>query len=76
MRIILLIGSCFLLGACSSPKVSGFKGPEQMSRTEVIQAARECVSAKLKPVVQYVSQKTQFGTVVVPVDVYCDIYRQ
>ena len=76
MRIIFLIGSIFLLDACSSSKVMGFKGPEQLSRAEVIQAARECVSAKLKPVVQYVSQKTEFGTVVVPVDVYCDVYRQ
>jgi hypothetical protein len=76
MRNILLIGFSILLGACSSSKVAGFNGPEKLSRNEVIQAARECVSAKLKPVVQYVSQKTEFGTVVVPIDVYCDIYKQ
>jgi len=76
MRTLLLFGLSLSLGACSSSKVAGFKGPEKLSRNEVIQAARECVSAKLKPVIQFVSQKTEFGTVVVPIDVYCDIYKQ
>jgi len=75
MKYLYFLMSCGLLTACSSPKVVGFKSPEQMSRGEVIQAARECISAKLKPTVQYVSQRTDFGSVVVPVDVYCDIYR-
>jgi hypothetical protein len=75
MKCLYFLVLCSLLAACSSPKVVGFKSPEQMSRGEVIQAARECVSAKLKPTVQYVSQRTEFGNVVVPVDVYCDIYR-
>jgi uncharacterized lipoprotein YajG len=75
MRLIYFLVILFLLAGCSTPKVAGFKGPETLSRNEVIQSARECVSAKLKPVVQYVSQKTEFGTILVPVDVYCDIYR-
>lgn len=75
MKILYFLMLSGLLAACTSPRVKGFKSPEQMSRGEVIQAARECISAKLKPTVQYVSQSTEFGKVVVPVDVYCDIYR-
>jgi hypothetical protein len=75
MKHFYLLILCGSLAACSSPKVVGFKSPEQMSRDEVIQAARECASAKLRPRVQYVSQRTEFGNVVVPINVYCDIYR-
>jgi len=75
MKYLYFLILCSSLAACSSPKVVGFKNPEQKSRAEVIQAARDCVSNKLKHKIQYVSQRTEFGNIVVPVDVYCDVYR-
>jgi hypothetical protein len=58
-RVILL--SCGLLGACSSPYVDNSKLPDtkvlvekevtQMSRSQVIMAVQECESSGLRPVV-------------------------
>lgn len=57
--------------ACSStPK--GYDGPEAMHRMEVIQAARECIRAKMKPNTEYLVTKTNAGKVLVPVNVHCD----
>jgi hypothetical protein len=56
-------------------KVKGYDGPEVMGRNEVINAARECMRAKLRPTTEYVAQKVDTGgKVLVAVDVRCDAY--
>jgi hypothetical protein len=46
-----------------------------MGRNEVINAARECIRAKLRPTTEYVAQKVDTGgKVLVAVDVRCDAY--
>ena len=57
------------------PKVGGFKEIEYMQRQEVIQAAKDCIDARMRPIVQNVPQKTEFGTVMLPVLVNCEIYN-
>ena len=59
----------------SVPKVGGFKEIEYMQRQEVIQAAKDCIDARMRPIVQNVPQKTEFGTVMLPVLVNCEIYN-
>ena len=78
----LLIVPIMLLTACSGmskiPSVvvlPGNEKPKQMDRTEVIMAARECVNARMKPVIQKVAQPTDHGTIIVPVAVQCDVYE-
>ena len=48
---------------------------KQMDRADVIQAARDCINAKMKPVVQNLPQQTTHGVIVVPVFVACEFYR-
>lgn len=86
MKYLIPILLVLSLSACSStkpqkvevkdnlvgPKVSGFKDVEYMSRYEVIQASKDCINARMKPVVQYIPQKTQFGTLMLPAVVSCD----
>ena len=67
----------FLTACAGAPtyKVKGYAGPEVMGRNEVINAARECLRAKLRPTTEYVAQKVDTGgKVLVPVDVRCDAY--
>ena len=59
----------------SVPKVGGFKEIEYMQRQEVIQAAKDCIDARMRPIVQNVPQKTEFGTVMLPVIVNCEVYN-
>ena len=73
--IILLTGCA---GASKIPSVVVLPGgdkPKQMDRTEVIMAARECINARMKPVIQKVAQPTDHGTIIVPVAVQCDVYE-
>jgi starvation-inducible outer membrane lipoprotein len=66
-----------LLAACSSAptyKLKGYEGPEAMQRMEVIQASKECVRAKMKPNVEYTTQKMENGKVLVPINVHCEPY--
>ena len=52
MKVKLSLFLLLLLTACSSVpvyKVKGYEGPEVMGRNEVINAARECLRAKLRP---------------------------
>lgn len=66
-----------LLGACSAPpKLSGFDKPELISRNEVIQANKDCINAKMKPSIQYVPQKTEHGTIMLPIFVNCEPYSR
>jgi hypothetical protein len=78
-RLILL--SCGLLGACSSPYVDNSKLPDtkvlvekevtQMSRSQVIMAVQECESSGLRPVVIMSRRKINGSLSDVPVDVTC-----
>lgn len=78
MKTKLVLFLVLLLAACAGAptyKVKGYDGPEVMSRNEVINAARECLRAKLRPTTEYVAQKVDTGgKVLVPVDVRCDAY--
>jgi len=58
------------------PKIAGYKQVEYMNRNEVIQATKECINARLHPVVQYVTQKTEFGNVMLPAVVNCEVYTK
>jgi hypothetical protein len=49
-----------------------FSEPTTMHRTEVIQAVRQCVNAKLKPQIEYLPVKTDQGRVITPINVHCD----
>ena len=78
-RLILL--SCGLLGACSSPYVDNSKLTDtkvlvekvvtQMSRSQVIMAVHECESSGLRPVVIMSRRKINGYLSDVPVDVTC-----
>ncbi len=78
MKRLLLIPLVLLVAACSSKptyKLSGYKGPEAMDRNEAVQAAKQCVFAKMRPNVEYLSVKTDAGPkVMVPVNVHCEPY--
>jgi hypothetical protein len=76
MKKVLLVLSLLSLTACSTTyKVKGYEGPEVLGRNEVINAARECLRAKLRPTTEYVAMKVDTGgKVLVPVDVRCDAY--
>ena len=74
MKKVIVILGVLLLSACSSPKISGYNGPKAMDRDGVIQASRSCINTRMKPQVVYLTQKTDFGSVLVPVDVHCENY--
>jgi hypothetical protein len=76
-----LVLTCVLSGCASNPSQPQlppkhypreFVEPTSMHRTEVIQATRQCITAKLKPNVEYLSVKTEKGVVTTPVNVHCD----
>lgn len=76
MKYLLLTLTALLTACVTNPKVAGFKEPEMLKRHEVIQSNKECINAKMRPNVQYVSQKTEFGSLSVPVLVTCDPYTR
>ena len=55
-------------------KLKGYNGPEAMQNTEVVQASKQCIFAKLRPNVHYLNVKTDQGRVMVPVNVTCETY--
>lgn len=76
MKYLLLL-FLLLLPACSSAptyKLKGYDGPEAMQRSEVVQASKECVRAKMKPNVEYTTQRMENGKVLVPINVHCEPY--
>jgi len=82
MKPLYLIVPILLLTGCAGvskiPSVVVLPGgdkPKQMDRTEVIMAARECVNARMKPIIQRLPQPTDHGTIIVPVSVQCDVYE-
>ena len=77
MKKLLILVPVVLLAACSStsvPKVTPVQELKEMSRTDVISAARDCVNGRMKPSIQSVAQKTDHGTILIPVAVNCDVY--
>jgi uncharacterized lipoprotein YajG len=74
MNKLFIIVSVLLLSACSTPRIKGYEGPKAMDRPAVVSGARDCINGRMKPTVQYLSQKTEHGVVLVPVDVHCDPY--
>jgi hypothetical protein len=68
-----LISTLLASGCASNPHYpKGFTEPTTMHRTEVIQAVRQCVNAKLKPQIEYLPVKTDQGRVITPINVHCD----
>jgi hypothetical protein len=66
-----------LLPACAStpPTVAGAEKVEKMERRDVIRGVGECEDAGMKPYVEYVTQVTPHGKVLVPINVHCDPKR-
>jgi len=75
MKKIALLLSVIGLTACGTAKIPGYEGPKAMTQNEVITAARSCTNTRMKPSVVYLPQKTEFGSVLVPVSVNCDPYK-
>jgi len=63
-----------VIAACSTPKLQGFKEPKMIERAEVIRAQKDCIDAKMRPVIQALPQKTDHGTIMYPVAVNCETY--
>jgi len=80
VALVVLIGlgvvGCSTTGEHTAPtfKLKGYNGPEAMDRNEVVQASKQCLFAKMKPNVEFVSAKTDSGKVLVPVNVHCQPY--
>ena len=75
MKMLLLLPAILLVG-CSSPKLAGFDKPELITRNEIIQANKDCINAKMRPSIQYVPQKTEHGTIMLPIFVNCEPYSR
>jgi hypothetical protein len=65
-----------IVGCSSTPtyKMKGYTGPEAMDRNEVVQASKQCIYAKMRPNVEFLSARTDTGKVLVPVNVHCQAY--
>ena len=76
MKKLLVIAPLVVLVGCASKPamIPNYDGPKAMDRAGVVQGARDCVNNKMKPVVVYLSQKTDHGLTPVPVDVQCEVY--
>ena len=80
MRKLILL-TCGLLGACSSPYIDNSNLPDtkllvekelpQMSRSQVIMAVQECESSGLRPSVIMSRRKINGSLSDVPVDITC-----
>jgi len=90
-KFLLALPLVFVVGCASKPtvievekaaqvavedaKIAKYTGPVALNRSEVIEGSRDCVNAKMKPTVEYLSQKTGKGVVMVPINVHCDPYK-
>ena len=75
MKLYSMLLLLFLAACSSPPKLAGFDKPELISRNEVIQANKDCINARMKPTIQYVPQKTEHGTIMLPISVNCEPYQ-
>ena len=55
--------------------IANYTGPVALKRIDVIEGSRDCINAKMKPTVEYHSQKTAKGVIMVPVNVHCDPFK-
>ena len=55
--------------------VSNYRRPEEMAREEIIDSVRQCQEARMKPMIIYVYQTTEFGKIKTPINVHCETYR-
>ena len=86
MKKLLILASILSLVACASTPAPAPVKPEpakvpdfdvhMMTRAEVITAINQCESNEMKPFVEYISQKTDYAKVMVPVNVHCDPVRK
>jgi hypothetical protein len=83
MKLLILIpvvalAACSTVGGSHSDngttKIQPNLEVKEMARTDVISAARECINSRMKPVIQSVPQKTDHGTILIPVAVNCEVY--
>jgi hypothetical protein len=75
-KYFIMLLPLLLLPACSStPVVKGSETVEKMERRDVIRGVGECEDAGMKPYVEYVTQTTPHGKVLVPINVHCDPKR-
>lgn len=78
-KLLIVLPLVALVGCASQPqpvaKVEFPTVPEfdvrMMTRSEVVTAVNECETNDMKPFVEYISQKTAYGRVMVPVNVHC-----
>ena len=85
-KLLILLPFVTLVGCASSQPQPATKTAEyptvpefdirMMTRQEVVQAISECESNELKPYVEYITQKTAYGRVMVPVNVHCQVLRK
>lgn len=75
MKKLFIMMAVLSLTACGTSKIPGYDGPKALDRGGVVSGARDCINGRMKPTVQYLTQKTDFGVVLVPVDVVCDPYK-
>jgi hypothetical protein len=74
MKSVCVVLSLLFLSACSTPTIPDFEA-RMLTRTEVINGAEQCKDAEMRPFVEYMSQKTSYGRVIVPVNVHCNPIR-
>ena len=86
-KLLILLPFVSLVGCASSqpqpqtkvvetyPTVPEFD-VRMMTRQEVVQAISECESNELKPYVEYITQRTAYGRVMVPVNVHCQVLKK
>lgn len=74
MKKLVLILVVLITGCASKPQIAKIPDFEAhaMSRSEVVTAINECESYDMKPFVEYILQRTEYGKVLVPVNVHCN----
>lgn len=74
MKKFILILPVLMTACASKPPIAKVPDFEvhAMSRSEVVTAINECESYEMKPFVEYILQRTEFGKVLVPVNVHCN----
>ena len=83
-KLLLILPLVALFGCASSqPQTAETKFPtvpefevRMLTRNEVIGATTECENHDMRPFVEYISQKTAYGRVMVPVNVHCNPIRK
>ena len=83
-KLLIVLPLVALVGCASAPAPTAeVKYPtipefeaRMLTRNEVISATVECENHDMRPFVEYISQKTAYGRVMVPVNVHCNPIRK